>query len=264
VILRESAEMSLGDQHHHHRLGGARAAVAFLTPLGGAFEPEGSAFFWFPAVGLAMGSILGGLWWELERIWPVPVAAAIVVAADLGLTGMLHFDGLADSADGLLSHLDRAGRLAAMGEPGVGAFGLAAGGLVILLRWVALDSILPGPLLLAGLWCSSRSLMAVVPGVIPHARRDGGLAAGFLRSARPSRWQFAAIALGGSAAGLAAGLSWRILPGLAAVLGAVLAGSAVVWLGWRRLGGYTGDVLGAAGVLAETVGLLIAAARWPR
>ncbi|MCL4422830.1 MAG: adenosylcobinamide-GDP ribazoletransferase [Actinobacteria bacterium] len=255
--------MSPGDPYRHHRLGGARAAVAFLTPLGGAFEPEGSALLWFPAVGLAIGLTLGGLWWALERIWPVPVAAAIVVAADLGLTGMLHFDGLADSADGLLSHLDPASRLVAMAEPGVGAYGLAAGGLVILLRWVALDSILPAPLLLAGLWCTSRSLMAVVPGVIPHARKDGGLAASFLRPFRPPRWQFATIALLGGAAGVAAGLSWRILPGLISVLGAALAGTAVVWLGYRRLGGYTGDVLGAAGVLAETVGLLIAAVRWP-
>src|SRR4051812_17036191 len=98
-----------------------RAAISFLTPLGGARSPSPSAWRWFPLVGAGLGGLLGAGWWAADRLWPRPVAAALVVAADLALTGLLHIDGLVDSADGLLPHLDRDRRLAVMSEPDVGA-----------------------------------------------------------------------------------------------------------------------------------------------
>jgi cobalamin synthase len=57
-------------------------------------------------------------------------------------------------------------------------------------------------------------------------------------------------------------LAWRPGAGAASLASAVLAAGAVFLLAWRRLGGFTGDVLGASGMVAETVGLLVAAARW--
>ena len=107
-----------------------RRALAFLTPLFGASEPRPKTLTWFPFAGAALGLVLGALWWGAERVWPAAVAAAIVVAADLALTGLLHVDGLADSADGLLPHLDRARRLEVMATPDVGAFGVATVGAV--------------------------------------------------------------------------------------------------------------------------------------
>ena len=115
-----------------------RRALAFLTPLFGASEPRPETLTWFPFAGAALGLVLGAVWWGAERIWPAAVAAAIVVAADLALTGLLHVDGLADSADGLLPHLDRERRLEVMAAPDVGAFGVAAVVAVLLLRWAAL------------------------------------------------------------------------------------------------------------------------------
>ena len=100
---------------------GLRQAVAFLTPLGGARAPSSDALRWFPVIGLGLGLALGGIWWGAGRLWPAPVAAALVVAADLGLTGLLHVDGLTDSADGLLPPLDRERRLEVMAAPDVGA-----------------------------------------------------------------------------------------------------------------------------------------------
>src|SRR5438477_10532197 len=110
-----------------------RRALSFLTPIGGASRPSGSALLWFPLVGAALGLARGGIWWAAAQVWGAMVAAAVVVAADLGLTGLLHLDGLADAADGLLPHLPRARRLAVMAEPGVGAFGVGAVGAVLLL-----------------------------------------------------------------------------------------------------------------------------------
>jgi adenosylcobinamide-GDP ribazoletransferase len=213
---------------------------------------------WFPLVGAVLGLALGGIWWAMAQAWPAPVVAAVVVAADLGLTGMLHFDGLLDSADGLLAHLERDRRLAVMSSPEVGAFAVAVGVAVLLARFGALASLRPAPLLLAGLWCASRALMAGTMRVVPYARADdgGGLATPFLHR---SGTVTLVVEL---AAGLALAAAWRPLAGPVSVLAGVAAGTGLVLLARRQLGGFTGDVLGAAGVLAETVGLIVASARW--
>jgi len=211
-----------------------RRALSFLTPMGGAVAPSPAALAWFPVVGAVLGLVLGGIWWLAEGLWAAPVAAAVVVAADLALTGMLHFDGLVDSGDGLLAPMDRARRLEVMADPAAGAFGVGVAVVVLLLRWTALATLAPAPLLLAALWCGSRFLMAVVAGTVPYAR-PGGLAGAFLDGGR------------------------RRVPVAGVVLVVALA---VVALALRRLGGFTGDVLGAAGMIGETAGLLAAAARW--
>ena len=160
-------------------MSGVRRAVAFLTPLGGPATPTAGTLNWFPLVGAVMGLGLGGWWWVADRAWPAPVAAALVVAADLALTGMLHFDGLLDTADGLLPHLSRERRLAVMAEPTVGGFAVAVGAAVVLARWAAISSLAPAPWLVGGLWCGSRTLMAGVVSTQPYARSEGGLASAF-------------------------------------------------------------------------------------
>lgn len=231
------------------------AALAFLTPLGGARTPTPVAVRWFPLVGLLVGLCVGGVWRGGAVLWAPAVAAGVAVVADLALTGMLHVDGLADSADGLLPHLPRERRLAVMAEPTVGAFGATVVVATLLLRWAALASMAADIWLVAGLWALSRSLMAIVLVRVPYAR-DGGLASAF-RGA------------GGAVAAMAGMLAGGVLvvaavgpPGLAVVVAACAAGTGVVALAVHRLGGSTGDVLGAAGVVAETVGLVVAAAAW--
>ena len=211
---------------------------------------------WFPVVGALLGLALGGVWWLADRAFPPTVGAALVVAADLGLTGMLHFDGVVDSADGLLPPLDRPRRLEVMSAPDAGAFGVGAAAVLLLLRWAALSALRPGVLLLAGLWCVSRTLIAVVARTQPYARSAGGLPDAFRG---PFRWPLAVM---GFVAALALAAGWRLLPGMAATAGAALAGTGVVALARRRIGGYTGDVLGAGAFVAETAGLVVAAARW--
>lgn len=229
-----------------------RRALSFLTPMGGAVAPSPAALAWFPVVGAMLGLVLGGVWWVADRLWAAPVAAAVVVAADLALTGMLHFDGLVDSADGLLPPLDRARRLEVMADPAAGAFGVGVAVVVLLLRWASLAALAPAPWLLATLWCGSRLAMAVVAGTVPYAR-PGGLAGAFLGD---RRWPVAGVLLLVALAVAAGG------DGIGGVVALVVAAAAVVALAVRRLGGFTGDVLGAAGLLGETAGLLVAAARW--
>src|SRR5437588_3260832 len=224
---------------------GARQALAFLTPVGGAAAPSPKALPWFPVVGAAIGAALGGVWWVAGELWPPLVAAAVVVAADLAMTGLLHLDGLADSADGLLPHLSRERRLEVMAAPDVGAFGMGVACAAVLLRWSALAVLRPDPALLAGLWCGSRTLMATVATAVPYAR-DEGLASAFLGGA----WTWSVAVFGAVLAAVLAGWAGA----------GVLVGLLVVALARRRIGGFTGDVLGAAGVVGETAGLLVAAA----
>ena len=233
-----------------------RAALAFLTALGRPAPPTAHALPWFPVVGAALGLVLGAGWWLAAQVWPPLVAAALVVAADLALTGLLHLDGLADTADGLLAHaLDRSRRLEIMAEPGVGAFGVGVTVVALLLRTAALAVMAPAPLLLAALWSLSRTVMAVAVCALPYAR-PRGLASSFLgASAAP-------VALGGGVLAVALAASGGELAAVAALVAAIGAAVAMFSLSLRRLGGFTGDVLGAAGVVAETTGLLVAAGRW--
>lgn len=258
-----------------------KAAFAFLTVLGGAAVPDRRTFAWFPVVGAVLGASLGVVWWGAGEMWSPLVAAAIVVTADLIATGMLHVDGLADSADGLLPPLASAERrLEVMADPTTGAFGVAVVAMLLVLRVAALSSIvLPvddaelgsalasGVLVLAGIWCMSRTTIAAVAGTLPYVRPGGGIASAFLGDDDAARGKGRAgfgarlaMAAGGSLS-VTLGSTGGGMLGALAVASVFVGAGVVVLLGWRRLGGFTGDVLGAACVTGETVGLLVLAIR---
>ncbi len=232
-----------------------RRALAFLTPLGGSRPPDAATLNWFPVVGALLGAALGALWWGAGRVWTPAVAAVVTVTADLAFTGLLHLDGLADSADGLLAPMSRQRRLEVMADPATGAFGVGVVVMVLALRIAALAALTPSVLLLSGLWCGSRTVMAVAARREPYAR-ESGLATAF----RGGDWRPVGLY------GLVGSVSLGALAGgrqmEAAVAVGLLAGFGVIRFARARVGGFTGDVLGAAGMLTETVGLLVAAARW--
>lgn len=235
-----------------------RRAISFLTPLGGPTTASPSAVSWFPVVGIGLGLALSGIWWLASDVWPAPVAAALVVAADLALTGLLHLDGLVDAADGLLPPLDRQRRLDVMADPAAGAFGVGAAVVVLLLRWVALAALTPSVLLLPAIWCASRTAMALTTRAVPYAR-PGGLAESF----RPTgKSKTATVGLVGLASAVTLGVVSSGIGGLGGVSACLIVFGAVVVLAVRRVGGFTGDVLGAAGLVGETAGLVVAAAKW--
>lgn len=232
-----------------------RTAIAFLTPFGGARAPSPESVRWFPAVGVLIGAGVGIVWVGGAAVWPASVAAALAIIADLAFTGMLHLDGLIDSADGLLPHLDRDRRLQVMAEPTVGAFGVVVAAVVLLARWVALATMHADVWLIAGLWCLSRAAMVAVMNAVPYAKHSG-LPSAFQGEART--WTVIAGATVASVL-ITVAIGW---PAAVVVGASWIAVVVVVALAEARVGGYTGDVLGAVGVLAETVGLVVAAAKW--
>ena len=236
-----------------------RRALSFLTVLGRAAEPNERTLSWFPLVGVAVGAVVGTSWWLAARVWPAALAAVVAVAVDAAVTGCLHLDGLADAADGLLPPVGRTRRLEIMADPRIGAFGAVVLVLVLALRVTALAVTVARPLVIVGLWCGSRTMMGVVARTVPYAQPDGGTATTFVGDhSAASRYGVASYGLGLAFALAAVGAGSR---GLVVVGAEVVAMIGVVWFALRRVGGYTGDVLGAMGVIGETVGLLALVAR---
>ncbi len=238
------------------------AAFRFLTriPLPGrpteADELQG-AVVWFPLVGACVGFATAGVFHLGCRIWPAPVAATLAVAAGLLLTGGFHEDGLSDAVDGLGGGFTREKVLAIMKDSRIGAYGSMALVCALLLRWALLvalgdRALLALPLAMAlGRW-SIVHVLALLP---PIAE---GLAKEVHRKGTLGLW------LGSTACTLVLGvLAWRL--GLPRVPGATLAagGASLLWA-WRlkvRLGGHSGDCLGATAMLGEAAALLVWVAR---
>jgi adenosylcobinamide-GDP ribazoletransferase len=234
-----------------------RGAVGFLTIVGGAAVPGRRSVAWFAPVGAGLGAVVGVGWWGAGELWTPLLAACLAVVLDAALTGLLHFDGLSDTADGLLPPLSVERRLEVLSDPRAGAFGVVTVVLVVAVRIAALAALTPDPLLLAGLWGASRAAMGVTLATVPYARPGGGLATAFAGTPLlpPLVGGVVSLALVPVTLGAAG-------PGLATALALVVGSAAVVLFARARLGGFTGDILGAAGLVGETCGLLLAAARW--
>ncbi len=242
---------------------GFAAAVGFLTrvpvgtPVGGDWRLADAAWA-FPLVGAGIGAIaaFAFLVAELLGLGDGP-AALLAVLAGVCVTGALHEDGLADSADGIFGGADRSSRLAIMRDSRHGTFGVVAIVLSVALRAAALaqagEAIYAGLALIAA-HAASRALLPVAMWALTPARADGlAVEAGRPRSV-PA---IAAVAIGVVVA-LAALGPWL---GLIAFVVSAVAVAAAGMLARRRIGGYTGDVLGGFQQIAEIAMLLAAAAR---
>lgn len=243
-----------------------RGAVAFLTrvpvtsPATGR-EQLGASLPWFPVVGAALGVALAVLYAAALVLLPPLVAAALAVGAGIAATGALHEDGLADTADALGAGVGKREALRILKDPTLGTYGIVALVLGVVLRVGALAS-LGGWSAFAALPAAhalSRSAAAWAAGTIPSATRRG-LGAAYATAAG-RRQVDGAVAAGVVLAAGALG-PWAV----PAVVLAALASWGVGALARRRLGGVTGDVLGAVEQAAEVSVLLVAAAveaTWP-
>ncbi len=226
-----------------------RQAFGFLTVLPvGRPGPLGEAAWCFPLVGLAVGSAVALVFLAAHGAGlPPELAGFVAVGAGVALTGGLHEDGLADTADALGVHDGVRGSqraLEVMRDSRIGAFGVLALTLTLPMRALALAT--AGPVAALAAHVLSRGAMAGVMAWTPPARSDG-LAA----EAGPT-----------SAAGallLTVGLG--LLLGWPAVPTAALAAFLTARLATRRFGGHTGDTLGAGQQITELAALLALAAK---
>ena len=235
---------------------GLRAAASLLTrvKVGGDVRwPEDIAVGlpWFPVVGGAVGCAVAGVYALGRPVLPPLVAAAVAVGLGAWLTGAFHEDGLADTADafGHRRHADDTRRI--LKDPRLGTYGVVSLVLTMLVRVgavAALDGGAAFAVLTAAHAMSRAGSLVLLTG--PVAESDG---------------------LGSSSATVVANRHVVAAVGVAAGVGILTvgtvvipsaAGIAIVCLGvgrlaWRRIGGVTGDVLGAAQQLGELVVLLI-------
>ena len=237
-------------------------AGAFLTRL--PFRPKAPAGMAelapasraFPLIGLIVGAAAGALMWIAAAADLHPLACGFIgLAAAAWLTGALHEDGLADFADGI-GVRDRDQRLEIMRDSRIGTFGVLALIFTIGIKAALLAGFLGPGLAWAALIAAAALSRAVLPAIMHRlapARADGlGHGAG-----QPDGLTaLTALGLGAATAFVCLGPA----AGATAVLMAACAAGIVGWLARRRLGGYTGDVLGAAQQAAETAVFIAAGA----
>ncbi len=233
-------------------LGGSLIAIEFLTPLRvrkvQTYDDRtfAEALGWYPLAGLLIGAILALLDRGLSELLPAGPTAALLVAALALLSGGLHLDGVADTADGMAVQGDRARRLTVMGEGTTGPAGVMALVLILLAQWSTLASIPEDARIAALLLTPVVARWSVVPvGLIFRPARPAGLGHAIHRG----QWPLAAPLA--TAITVAVALATFGLPGLALLafggVSAVMLAAAAA----RLLEGVTGDVYGAAIEVAQ-------------
>lgn len=214
-----------------------------------ALWPMGRSIWCWPLIGAAIGAVVGAVFWLLRvgHVAALP-AAGLALAFQCVLTGGLHEDGLADMADGC-GGATRERRLEIMRDSRIGSYGVMALGLSLLVRASAVAALPAGVavLALAVSACLARAVLLVLPACLPPARPDG-LARSLNPLPRGPLWMGLALA-GVSVVALAGEMT--VLISLSAVAIALVACGLVGMAARRLLGGYTGDVLGAAAVFTE-------------
>jgi adenosylcobinamide-GDP ribazoletransferase len=231
------------------------AAIGLLTriPVPAAPDPEtaGRSMRWFPLVGAAIGGIYAVVAWLAAPHLPATVVAVIVVIGEAMLTGALHMDGLADTADGFGGGKSREDILRIMRDPAIGSYGAVAIALLIAFKIVVLSVLLDRRAALPYL------VLAPVLG-----RWTAAPLSRFLPYAPPAK--SAPAFVGTLELVWATILTAAIVPALgvhrtlvcwAAV--AVVTGTFGVFC-YRKIGGITGDTLGAAIEISECAVLLTA------
>ncbi|MBU9696802.1 adenosylcobinamide-GDP ribazoletransferase [Rhodobacteraceae bacterium HSP-20] len=246
---RDTASLALAD---------LAAAFALLTrlPVAAQGAPSPRAAWAWPVAGAAVGALAAlATSAALMLGLPAATAAAVALVTTALLTGGLHEDGLADTADGLMGGRTRERRLEIMKDSRIGSYGTLALLLITLIRWSALTALVTTGHHWAGLIAAgalSRAPMAVLIATLPNARGTG---LSQLTGQPPRNAVTAALVIAATFAFLSTGLTLVSMALAAAATTALLARAARA-----RIGGQTGDILGASQQLAEAAALSLAAA----
>ena len=229
-----------------------------LIPIPGRdAEKMSTSLPWFPVVGALLGTGLVLAGEAFQRLgmgdWPFG-GAFLLVLLSAALTRGLHLDGLADAAGAFFSMTGRDRMLAIMKDSRVGTFGVLALVFVIGIKWLAIERLMEKGLIIWILpaFVISRAVMADLSVSLGYARKEGGTGAPFVNGSRPGHrigaWAISLVLL------LAIG---PFAPG-ALVIGVVLARSLALFFE-KRIGGITGDLLGASSEITEAVLLMVGA-----
>ena len=235
-------------------------AIRFLTvlplPLQGRVRDEelGGSLLWFPLVGLLIGSLLLLVQQLVSAVVPPLVVGALLLLTWVAVTGAMHLDGLADTCDGLYGGRTREERLQIMKDPHVGAIGVVAIVSLLIAKFALLGS-LPQRAATPGLWlapCLGRWAMVFLGTTMSYARSQEGIGAPFIRHGRLP------LFYGATAFTLLATWFGGGFNGLCLMVVGIAASLLLQAIFQRMLGGVTGDALGAAGELVETMVLMAA------
>ena len=204
------------------------------------------AIRYFPSVGLLGGAIAALVFVAASLIWPKTLALVAAIAAAIVVTGAIHEDGWSDMVDGFGGGASRDKVLAIMRDSALGSYGALALALLIVARFFALLEINAAllPVALIAGHAVSRRCATFVLATLDYARSEG--------KAKPFANRLGRGEL--AFATLTALAPLAFLPPRSAVAGLLLALAATLWLAClfkRRIGGYTGDCLGATQQLAE-------------
>ncbi|WP_425060753.1 Adenosylcobinamide-GDP ribazoletransferase [Sporomusa carbonis] len=214
-------------------------------------ESFGRSVKYFTLIGTVIGLILAGLNYVLSQFFPQHVLAAIIVVAEIVLTGGLHCDGLMDTADGVFSGRSRERMLEIMKDSRVGANGVVAFGILLLLKYSLIVDMTPTmlPAALVVMPVAGRMAMVISITSFPYARPDG-MGKAFAQYAGRTTLVIAAVIALLIVASL--GIQASVSAGAAVLMG-VLAARYLT----NVLGGLTGDTYGAVTELTELAALLI-------
>lgn len=233
------------------------AALQFLTiiplPRRRELSPEevGSSIGYFPVVGVFIGLILVGLNWLLGLLLPSSLVNALLIVCLVVISGALHLDGFVDTCDGIAGHRRVEDRWRVMHDSRAGAFGIVGVVLLLLVKYIALNSV-PEPLLMATLVLmpvASRWAMVYTVFAYPYAK-PSGLGKAFKQGASWHRFIMATLIA------LVVAVVLARLAGLAIMLGIWLMVIATAAYLKGKFAGLTGDNYGAINEMAE-VGVLI-------
>ncbi len=242
------------------------AALRFLTIIPLPWRREASpeelkgSIGYFPVIGLIIGLILAGLNWLLSLFLPSAVVSGLLIVSMVVISGALHLDGFVDTCDGIAGHKTVEDRWRVMHDSRAGAFGIVGVFLLLLIKYVSLNSV-PENLLMVTLVLMpivSRWAMVYTVFAYPYARPTG-LGKIFKQGASWQRFTAATVITLAVAIGLArlANITYFYLAGLAIMLIIWVIVVGMVTYLKRKFAGLSGDTYGAINEVIEVCVLIL-------
>ena len=213
----------------------------------------GRSMAYYPVIGLLLGFILWAAHWASSFFLPRALCDGLILLILVILTGALHLDGLADTLDGLAAGKAPEERLRIMKDHRVGTFGVVGLILVFGLKFLALHSLLTqdvGKALIVALTLSRGSMVQLTYRA-PYARREGGLGLPFKENLKKREMVIATVT--------SLAVSFFVWRFWGALLWLVVGVSTRLFQSFfeKKIGGITGDILGAANETNEVLALIL-------